>query len=63
LNDDDLPLPDAATLQRLDELATEKLAEITRKFAAGEKGWQGYDEAEIVAAKALLEKDSSAVPR
>ncbi|KAF7514947.1 hypothetical protein G7054_g14870 [Neopestalotiopsis clavispora] len=63
LNDDDLPLPDAATLQRLDELATEKLAEITRKFAAGEKGWQGYDEAEIVAAKALLEEDSSAVPR
>lgn len=62
-NDDDLPLPNAATLQRLDELATEKLAEITRKFAAGEKGWQGYDEAEIVAAKALLEEDSSAVPR
>ncbi|KAF3000384.1 hypothetical protein E8E14_006875 [Neopestalotiopsis sp. 37M] len=62
-NDDDLPLPDAATLQRLDELATEKLAEITRKFAAGEKGWQGYDEAEIVAAKALLEEDSGAVPR
>ncbi|ETS80369.1 hypothetical protein PFICI_07898 [Pestalotiopsis fici W106-1] len=62
-SDNDMPLPDATTLRRLDELATEKLAEITRKFAAGEKGWQGYDEAEVVAAKALLEEDSSAVTR
>lgn len=62
-NDDDFALPDAATLQRLDELATGKLAEITRRFTAGEKGWQGYDEAEIVAAKALLEEESGTVTR
>ncbi|KAK6219163.1 hypothetical protein LQW54_002412 [Pestalotiopsis sp. IQ-011] len=62
-NDDDFPSPDAATLRRLDELATGKLAEITRRFAAGEKGWQGYDEAEIVAAKALLEEEFGTVTR
>ncbi|KAI4599905.1 hypothetical protein KJ359_001641 [Pestalotiopsis sp. 9143b] len=62
-NDDNFPSPDAATLRRLDELATGKLAEITRRFAAGEKGWQGYDEAEIVAAKALLEEESGTVTR
>ncbi|KAK6072996.1 tetratricopeptide repeat domain-containing protein [Seiridium cupressi] len=62
-DDDGLSSPDAATLRQLDELATGKLAEITRKFSAGEKGWQGYDEAEIAAAKELLEKDSGATIR
>ncbi|KAI0123108.1 tetratricopeptide [Xylariales sp. AK1849] len=60
---DGLSLPDSITLQNLDELATRKLAEITRRFTAGERGWQGYDEAEIAAAKDLLEKDSSATVR
>ncbi|KAK9773820.1 hypothetical protein AB5N19_13885 [Seiridium cardinale] len=62
-DDDGLSSPDAATLRQLDELATGKLAEITRKFSAGERGWQGYDEAEIAAAKELLEKDSGATIR
>lgn len=52
-------LPSTTTLQRLDALATEKLAEITRRFSAGEKGWQGYDGAEIAAARELLQTDSS----
>ncbi|KAI1391174.1 tetratricopeptide [Hypoxylon trugodes] len=56
---DGFAVPDSATLSRLDELATEKLAEIVRRSSAGEKGWQGYDEAEIKAARALLENDSS----
>lgn len=58
-----LSLPNPATLQQLDELATEKLAEITRRYSAGERGWQGYDEAEIAAARALLENDSNATVR
>lgn len=62
-DDDGLSLPDTATLRQLDELATKKLAEITRRFSAGEKGWQGYDEAEITAAKALLDNDSDATIR
>lgn len=56
-------LPDAATLRQLDGLATEKLAEITRRFSAGERSWLGYDEAEIAAAKDLLEKDAGATIR
>lgn len=62
-DNDGLSIPDAATLRKLDELATGKLAEITRRYSAGERGWQGYDEAEVAAAKALLEKDSSATVR
>ncbi|KAI0397269.1 tetratricopeptide [Xylariaceae sp. FL0594] len=46
--------PAVQTLQSLDKIATEKLAEIVRLSSAGEKGWQGYDAAEITAAKELL---------
>ncbi|KAI0840218.1 tetratricopeptide [Hypoxylon sp. FL0890] len=56
-------VPDSATLSKLDELATEKLAEIVRRSSAGEKGWQGYDEAEIKATRELLENNSSAIVR
>ena len=38
---DGLELPSPATIQELEELATTKLAEITRKYAAGEAGWTG----------------------
>ncbi|ORY71993.1 uncharacterized protein BCR38DRAFT_454359 [Pseudomassariella vexata] len=58
-----LSLPDAATLRKLDGLATEKLGEITRRFSAGERGWQGYDEAEIAAARELLEKEGGITVR
>ncbi|XDG02055.1 hypothetical protein ABKA04_001670 [Annulohypoxylon sp. FPYF3050] len=58
-NSDGFTVPDAATLKRLDEMATEKLAEIVRRNSAGERGWQGYDEAEIKATRELLESGSS----
>ncbi|KAI0852242.1 TPR-like protein [Daldinia vernicosa] len=60
---DGFAIPDSVTLSKLDELATEKLAEIVRRNSSGEKGWQGYDEAEIKAAKELLESDTAAVIR
>ncbi|KAI1864827.1 uncharacterized protein JN550_008647 [Neoarthrinium moseri] len=62
-DNDNLALPDTTTLRQLDELATAKLGEITRRFSAGEKGWQGYDETEITAAKTLIEKGSSVTIR
>ncbi|KAI0885254.1 tetratricopeptide [Annulohypoxylon maeteangense] len=55
--------PDVDTLNRLDEMATEKLAEIVRRNSAGERGWQGYDEAEIKATRELLESGSDATIR
>ncbi|KAI1138975.1 tetratricopeptide [Hypoxylon sp. FL0543] len=63
-NDSDgFAMPDSTTLSRLDEMATEKLAEILRRSSAGEKGWQGYDEAEIKATRELLENESSTITR
>lgn len=60
---DGFAIPDSVTLSKLDEVATEKLAEIVRRYSSGEKGWQGYDEAEVKAAKELLENDTAAVIR
>jgi hypothetical protein len=59
----DLPLPTIATVQRLHEVATSKLSEIIRKCSAGEKGWDGYDPAEIIAARELLDRDANSVAR
>ncbi|KAI1754397.1 tetratricopeptide [Xylaria castorea] len=56
-------VPTSITLRKLDELATEKLAEIIRHNSAGEKDWQGYSEAEIAAARKLLEPQDTAVVR
>jgi hypothetical protein len=39
-------------VERLNETATAKLSEIVRRSTAGEAGYKGYDEAEIIAAKA-----------
>jgi hypothetical protein len=55
--DDELPPPKLATVKRLEELATSKLGEILRNYAAGKKGWMGYDGAEITAARQLLDRD------
>jgi hypothetical protein len=41
-------------VQKLDELATAKLAAMVRDFAARKKGASGYDEAEIAAVRELL---------
>ncbi|KAF2749482.1 protein prenylyltransferase [Sporormia fimetaria CBS 119925] len=56
-DDDDVPPPKLQTVKRLEELATEKLAEIVRNYNAGKKGWTGYQEVEVLAAKELLDKD------
>ncbi|KZF26908.1 hypothetical protein L228DRAFT_280050 [Xylona heveae TC161] len=55
--------PTLAYVQRLNEIATAKLAEIVRRSNAGEKGWDGYEQAEIIAARALLDKDVAKVEK
>ncbi|KAI0012848.1 tetratricopeptide [Xylariaceae sp. FL0662B] len=60
---DGFTVPSAEILRKLDEVATEKLSEIVRRSSAGEKGWQGYDEAEVRAARELLQKSSKATVR
>jgi len=62
-SENELPPPTVATVQRLHELATSKLAEAIRRNTAGEKGWDGYDEAEIIAARALLDRDTKDIER
>jgi len=61
--DTGLPLPDIKIVERLNETATAKLSEIVRRYAANETGYQGYDAAEIIAAKELLNRDSASITR
>lgn len=58
-DDGDFSLPDTRTIERLDELATAKLAEIVRHSSAQDRGWRGYDAAEVAAARELLSEDAS----
>ena len=51
------------TLQLLNQKATAKLSEIVRRSVGGEKGWQGYDPAELIAARELLDRDATPVTR
>lgn len=60
---DDFALPDTTTTQKLNELATKKLAEIVRRNGAGESLWQGYDKAEVAAARELLDNEAAQVVR
>ncbi|RFU34654.1 hypothetical protein B7463_g1682, partial [Scytalidium lignicola] len=55
----EVSLPDVKTIERLNETATAKLAEIVRRSTGGEPGWVGYDESEVAAAQELLKKDSA----
>lgn len=57
---DDFAIPEYATVERLNELATAKLSEIVRRSSAKERGWRGYEESEIAAARELLSKDTTA---
>ncbi len=50
-------------MERLNETATAKLSEIVRRSVGGEAGWEGYDEAEVIAAKALLNSDAEKITR
>ncbi|KAF5025429.1 hypothetical protein F66182_2489 [Fusarium sp. NRRL 66182] len=61
--DDEFSLPDQDTVQKLNHVATEKLAEIVRRYGAQEPLWQGYNADEIAAARELLGKSSSEVVR
>jgi len=61
--DEDFPTPALKTMQKLKELATKHLAEIVRKHSTKASGWEGYDDAEIAAARALLDKDGAGVAR
>jgi ER membrane protein complex subunit 2 len=51
------------TVKRLNEVATSKLSEIIRRSAGGEAGWQGYNKAEVITAKELLNRDSAPITR
>jgi hypothetical protein len=55
--EDDVPLPKLATVKKLEEIATNKLGEIVRNANAGKQGWTGYDKAEVIAARELLDRD------
>lgn len=62
-DDSEFALPDTRTIERLNELATAKLSEIVRHSAAHDRGWRGYSEAEVAAARELLAEDASATKR
>jgi len=53
----ELAPPTLETIQKLNQQATAKLAEIVRRSSAGEKGWDGYEQAEVIAARELLDRD------
>ena len=62
-SDGGLPLPDIKIVERLNETATAKLSEIVRRSTAREAGWEGYDSAEIIAAKELINRDATSITR
>lgn len=55
--------PSIAAVTKLNEVATAKLGEIVRRSASGEKGWDGYNQAEIIAARELIDKDTQKLER
>ncbi|KAL9096150.1 MAG: hypothetical protein Q9165_001673 [Trypethelium subeluteriae] len=59
----DLAPPTLGSIQRLHELATEKLGEIVRRGSADERGWNDYDEAELIAVRELLDRDIQPIER
>lgn len=61
--DSGLPTPDLKTVERLNETATAKLSEIVRRSVGGEDGWGGFDKAELIAAKALLNSEATKITR
>jgi hypothetical protein len=56
-------LPEPTTVEKLNQLATERLTEIVRRNTAGEALWQGYDAAEVAAARELIETSTTQVVR
>ena len=62
-SDSELPSPSLKTVEKLNEAATAKLGEIVRRSKSGEKNWDGYSEAELIAAQELLNRDAQNVAR
>ena len=62
-SDPELPPPSLKTVEKLNEAATAKLSEIVRRSKSGEKNWDGYSEAELIAAQELLNRDAQNVAR
>jgi hypothetical protein len=56
-DEDDTAPPKLQSVKKLEELATSKLAEAVRQYSSGNKNWSGFDEAEIIAARELLDRD------
>lgn len=59
----DLPPPTLDSIKRLHILSTTKLLEMVRKSGAKESGWDGVNEAEVIAARELLSRDIPQVAR
>lgn len=60
---EDFAIPPTATIEKLREKSTAKLSEIVRRSTAKERGWCGYEESEVEAARELLSKESSGIVR
>jgi len=58
-----LQTPDLVVVEQLNEVATAKLAEIVRRNTSQDVGFQGYDAAEIIAAKELIDRDTATITR
>jgi hypothetical protein len=56
-DDDDIPIPTIDSVKKLEEIATSKLGEIVRNASSGKAGWTGYDQAEVIAARELLDRE------
>lgn len=63
MEDGELPTPNVKTIQLLNQQATAKLSEIIRRSTSGEAGWGGYEEAELIAARELLDRDGNSIIR
>lgn len=59
----ELAPPSVEAVTKLNEVATAKLAKIVRRGTAGEKGWDGYNQAELAAARDLLDRDTQKIQR
>lgn len=59
----DLAPPTVDSVKKLNALATAKLAEIVRRSSSGEQGWDGYNAAEIIAVRELLDRDTQKLER
>jgi ER membrane protein complex subunit 2 len=62
-SEEDLEMPEKATVEALNQKATEKLAEIVRRYTAKEAQWQGYEASDIAAARELLGEAAADVIR